>query len=245
MRLASLYSIIPGLIGLLTDVDAGGVMSVFGITPFEEDRLLADGTESKADRTSSFSLLENPVLEDAAKLMEYINTWDHEGDEDAEMKHYSAYYGKNPITGNLGPFVSDILTAAELMDWMNLTGDYYEEQRKLVKDTSDPDWWYQIARIFNIQAARGAWKSGPAFLKGQYEKTMRIETGLYKPKWITKWRKKQIQELTKGVYGTSRDKGISKDINIMPEINWKKKGRRRRVDPEVLRRKALSSLRGL
>ena len=52
--------------------------------------------------TYTFSLLENPLLEDASKLVEYISTWDHEGDEEAELRHYSAYYGKNPITGNLG-----------------------------------------------------------------------------------------------------------------------------------------------
>ena len=245
MRLASLYSIIPGLIGLLTDHDVGGVMSVFGITPFEEDRILADGTISKADKTSSFSLLENPVLEDAAKLMEYINNWDHEGDEEAEVKHYSAYYGKNPITANLGPFVSDLLTAAELMDWLNLTGEHYEEHKKLAKDTSDPEWWYQVARIFNIQGGRTAWKSGPAFLKGQINKAMRIELGTYKPKWITKWREAKIKELSKLTYGDLSDPGINKDINILPELNFGKKRGRRRIDQTVLRRKALSSLRGL
>tara|TARA_R110002020_G_scaffold298499_1_gene514364 strand:+ start:25053 stop:28184 length:3132 start_codon:yes stop_codon:yes gene_type:complete len=245
MRLASLYSIIPGLIGLITDYDVGGVMSVFGITPFEEDRLLKDGTESKADRSSSFSLLENPLLEDASKLVEYISTWDHEGDEEAELRHYSAYYGKNPITGNLGPFVSDLLTAAELMDWLNLTGDHYEEHRKLIKDTSDPDWWYQMGRIFNIQAARGAWKSGPAFLKGQTDKAFRIETGMYKPKWITKWRQKTIQDQTEKIYGTTRNKGITQNINVLPEINFKKSKRRGKTDPDILKRKALSALRNM
>lgn len=54
----------------------------------------------------------------------------------------------------MGPFVSDILTMAELTDFLNLTGDRYEEHRNLNYDPTDSDWWYQVARIFNIQAAR-------------------------------------------------------------------------------------------
>mgnify|MGYP003150180588 CR=1 FL=1 len=133
------------------------------------------------------------------------------------------------------------------MDWMNLTGDYYEEHRKLNKDTSDPEWWYQVSRIFNIQASRTAWKSGPAFIKGHMDKMFRIETGMYKPKWITKWRAAKMEQATNWIYGTEENPGITDDIDILPEVKFrdkKKKQRKRRIrgDQEGVRRRALKSL---
>ena len=243
MRLMSLYSLMPALIALVTDHDVGGLASSFGWTPFDEDKYLADGSMSLADRSSPSGLIENPVIEETKKFLDYVNHWNHDGDEAAEVKHYSAYYGKNPITGNMGPFFSDILTFAELTDFMNLTGEEYEKHRDLNYDPSNPDWWYQIARIFNIQSARTAWKTLPALAQGQFHKAFRIETGLYQPKWITKWRKQQIENIADIAYGTEDNPGIGENINILPEIKFgKKKKRKRRRSANRIRERALMNL---
>ena len=148
-----------------------------------------------------------------------------------QARHYSAYYGKGPITGNLGPFLSDILTAAELTDFLNLTGAEYAEQKKLNYDPSDSDWWYNVARIFSIQGSRTFWKTIPAAMKGQWEKIARMETGAYKPKWITKWREKQVKKLAKATYGAT---------DILPTIKFKERSR----DSARINKKALASLAG-
>ena len=234
MRLGALYTIIPGMVALLTDHDVGGVMSAFGLVPFEEDR------KTKGDKSSSTGLIENPVIEEAAKLLDFLGN-SKDGDLNEQLRHYNAYYGKNPITGNLGPFISDLLTAAELTDFLNLTGEEYEEARNLNMDTSNPDWWYNVARIFNIQASRTIWHTFPSILQGDYHKAFRIETGTYQPKWITKWRKKQVKKIAKTIYGG----------NILPEVNIerKKKGKvqsqeAQRMEAERIRKRALASLRG-
>ena len=225
MRLASLYSLVPGLIGLVTDYDVGGVMSAFGIAPFDEDR------KGKGDKSSATGLIENPMIEEASKFLDFMSN-SPDGDLNEQSKHYNAYYGKGPITGNLGPFVSDILTAAELMDFLNLTTDEYAEHRNLNYDPDDSDWWYNVARIFNIQSSRTIWKTIPALLKGQSDKAFRTETGAYKPKWITKWREKQVKKLAKATYGST---------DILPTIKFKEKSR----DSARINKKALASLAGL
>ena len=227
MRLASLYSLVPGLIGLVTDYDVGGVMSAFGnyLTPFQEDR------RGKGDRGSATGLIENPVIEEASKLLEFFAN-SKDGDMNEQSKHYSAYYGKGPITGSLGPFISDILTAAELTDFLNLTGAEYAEQKKLNYDPNDSDWWYNVARIFNIQASRTFWKTIPAAMKGQWEKIFRMETGAYKPKWITKWREKQVKKIAGATYGAT---------DILPDVKFKEKSR----DTARINKRALASLAGL
>ena len=232
MRLVSLYSLVPGLIGLVTDYDVGGVMSAFGnyLTPFQEDR------RGKGDRGSATGLIENPVIEEASKLLEFFAN-SKDGDMNEQSKHYSAYYGKGPITGSLGPFISDILTAAELTDFLNLTGAEYAEQKKLNYDPNDPDWWYNVSRIFSIQGSRTFWKTIPAAMKGQWEKIARMETGAYKPKWITKWREKQVKKLAKATYGGS----IAPGIDILPTVKFKEKSR----DTSRINKRALASLAGL
>ena len=226
MRLASLYSVIPGLIALVTDTDVGGAMSAFGnfIPLFPEDR------RGKGDKSSATGLIENPVIEEASKLLEFFAN-SKDGDVDEQAKHYSAYYGKGPITGSLGPFVSDMLTAAELTDFLNLTGAEYAEQKKLNYDPTDSDWWYNVARIFSIQGSRTFWKTIPAAMKGQWEKIARMETGAYKPKWITKWREKQVKKFAKATYGAT---------DILPDIKFKEKS----SNVDRIRRKALASLGG-
>ena len=226
MRMGSLYSFIPGLIGLVTDFDVGGVMSTFGLALFEEDK------RGKGDKSSAAGLIENPIIEEAARLLEYMGN-DKDGDLNEQLKHYNAYYGKNPITANLGPFVSDILTAAELTDFLNLTGDEYAEARSLNFDPNDSDWWYNVARIFSVQGSRTLWKSGPAMLKNQWEKAFRIETGAYKPKWITKWREKQLKTYAPKLYSGT----------VLPEMRYKEKTKtraQRDLSDEIRRRRALS-----
>ena len=225
MRMVSLYSFIPGLIALATDYDVGGVMSTFGIALFEEDK------KGKGDKSTSSTLIENPVVEEIAKLLEFVGN-SPDGDINEQLKHYNAYYGKNPITANLGPFISDILTAAELTDFLNLTGAEYEEARSLNFDPDNPDWWYNVSRIFSIQGSRTIWKSLPAVLKGQWEKAFRIETGMYKPKWITKWRAKQVKKLTESAFTG----------NVLPKVEFKRPRvtkAEKASEKELLRRRAL------
>jgi hypothetical protein len=225
MRLVSLYSLVPGLIGLVTDYDVGGVMSAFGIAPFEEDR------KGKGDISSATGLIENPVIEESAKLLEFMAN-SPDGDIHEQLKHYNAYYGKNPITGNLGPFVSDVLTAAELTDFLNLTGAEYAEQRNLNYEPDNPDWWYNVARIFSIQGSRTFWKTIPAVMKGQWEKIFRMETGAYKPKWITKWREKQVEKIAGATYGAT---------DILPDVQFKK-SKASRARENRINKRALASL---
>ena len=155
-----------------------------------------------------------------------------DGDLHEQLKHYNAYYGKNPITGNLGPFVSDVLTAAELTDFLNLTGAEYAEQRNLNYEADNPDWWYNVARIFSIQGSRTFWKTIPAVMKGQWEKIFRMETGAYKPRWITKWREKQVKKIARATYGAT---------DILPDVKFKEKSR----NTARINKKALASLAGL
>jgi len=222
MRLSAIYSFVPGLVGLVTDFDVGGVMSTFGIAPFQEDR------DTKGD-ISQTGLIENPVIEEIAKFLDFFGN-SPDGDEYESLKHYNAYYGRNPITANLGPFMSDVMTAAELMDFINLTGDEYAEARNLNYDPDNPDWWYNVARIFSVQGSRTAYKSMPALLKGQYEKAFRIETGMYKPKWITKWRSVQKEKIAKSLFNSN---------NFLPDVNFDSSSNR---EQERRRQKALASL---
>jgi len=160
----------------------------------------------------------------------------HSGDPQKEREYYNSYYGKGPIIGNLGPFLSDVFTAAELTDFLNLTSDEYAQQRKLNYDPNDPDWWYQVSRIFNIQGSRTFYKTIPALAKSQWEKAFRLETGMFKPKWITKWRKK----MNKNLFDMSYNK-----TDVLPDINFsKKKKKTKKVDNnrKLQRQKALAAL---
>ena len=154
-------------------------------------------------------MIENPILEDAAKLYNYMTA-------DDSKEKYAAYYGKNPITGNLGPFVSDLLMAAELLDfwgWLgNQTTEEYEEHRNLNYDPTDSDWWYNVARIFSIQGARTGWHTIPSILRGQMEKALRIETGIFQPKWMKNWRKNIMQTAADYTYNKS---------TILPNVDIK------------------------
>ena len=217
-RMASLYSLIPGLAGIAFNSDVGGIFSTFG-SPFKEDRA-EEGTQR-----SGVGLIENPILEDVSKLYHYMAADDSKG-------KYAAYYGKNPITAQLGPFVSDLLTGAELLDFWNQTDEEYEEHRNLNYDPTNSDWWYNVARIFNVQGARSGWHTIPALLKGQMEKAFRVETGIFQPRWMKNWRK--------GVMQTAADYTYNKS-SVLPDVDI----RTGKKKTSKVNRAALDALMGL
>jgi len=117
----------------------------------------------------------------------------------------------------MGPFISDMFTIAELTDFINLTGEEYEEHKGLNLEAakSDPSrYYYQIARIFNIQGARTVWHTLPALVNGNLEKAFRVETGLYKPRYIENFRGDVIDATIGNVYNNT---------DILPKIKTNKK----------------------
>jgi hypothetical protein len=233
MRLMALYTILPGLFAMVTDLDVGGAMSVFAPSALipDKDKKLKDGTLSKARKSSVGGLIENPVMEDVSRFIDFIANSPN-GTEEEMFAHYDAYYGKHPLQHYLGgPFGGDLMTAAELTDFWNQTSDEYAEAKSLHYDTSNPDWWYKISRIFNIQASRTAFKTMPALAKGQIEKAFRIETGLYKPQWFTKTRKSLIEKAAPHLYTG----------DVLPEIKFgrpkkygTRKGKNKRIKEDAL-----------
>ena len=82
------------------------------------------------------------------------------------------------------------------------------------------------------------------------DKAFRIETGMYKPKWITKTRKKMLENATGFVYGTEGDSGPVEGVNILPDRKLPDLGprydkRKRRSNYEETRKRALLSLSNL
>jgi hypothetical protein len=215
--MASIYTLLPGLAGLAFNSDLGGVFGAFG-SPFEEDRA------KEGSQASGVSIIENPLIEDAAKLYNFITA-------DDSKEKYAAYYGKNPITAQLGPFASDLMMAAELLDFWDQTDEEYAKHRNLNYDPDNPDWWYNVARIFNIQGARSGWHTMPAILKGQMEKALRVETGIFQPRWMKNWRK--------GVMKGVADKTFNA-TDILPDVEIGKKKKTGKVNLA-----ALAALEGL
>ena len=224
MRFAALYTLIPGLAALAFDVDIGGAFSAFGISPFAEEK------KSKGDKSSTGGLIENPMIEEAAKLLDYFGNAP-DGTEQERNAHFNAYFGKGPIRGNLGPFASDIITAGELFDWWNLTSEDYAEHRNLNYDPNDPKWWYNVARIFSIQGARSAWHTIPALLNKDWGRAIQVETGMYSPKWLTKTRKEKVLPWV-------QDKIY--DGKILPKLKLSKK----KSKTNDINKNALKALRG-
>ena len=134
------------------------------------------------------NLIQNETYDTAERFFNYY-TADEEDREQLEDK-YGQFFGKPALLGNLGPFVSDILTMADLFDVYDSTPEELQETMKMKYDPNDPDWWYKFARVFSIQGSRTGWHTIPAFLRGQYERMFRVETGLYKPKHLFDWMRK-------------------------------------------------------
>ena len=126
---------------------------------------------------------------------------------------YGQFFGKGALAGNLGPFISDILTIADLFDVYDSTPEELQETMKMKYDPDDPDWWYKMARVANVQGARTGWHTLPAFLKGQWERMGRVETGMYKPKHLYDW----MRESDDPIYKQRKDWLYN---NPYSPINW-------------------------
>ena len=204
MRMQMIYSMLGGLAALVFDVDIGGAFSSVGYQFGTEDQ------KGKFISGSKTGLIDNPILEEASKLINYLGADRKDGTREYEEALYGTYFGKGPMLSNLGPFVSDLLTIAELFDFNNLTSEEYEKRKNLNYEPSTPEWRYQIARIFNVQGARTGWHTIPALLRGDIEQALRVETGMYKPRWIHKWRQENAPKLAKAL-GYSREGFFKKD----------------------------------
>ena len=65
MRMSMIYSLIPGLFAAATDLDIGGLFSTAGWV-FGDDKAKDRTTENRA------GLIDNPLIEDAFKLINYL-----------------------------------------------------------------------------------------------------------------------------------------------------------------------------
>ena len=113
----------------------------------------------------------------------------------------------------IGPFVSDVLTIADLFDVYDSTPEELQDTMKMRHNPDDPDWWYKMARVANVQGARTGWHTLPAFLKGQWERMGRVETGMYKPKHLYDWMRKSDDP----IYKQRKD---WLDNNPYSPVNW-------------------------
>jgi hypothetical protein len=134
------------------------------------------------------NLIQNETYDTAERFVKYL-TADEDDPKQLEDK-YGQFFGKGLLAGNLGPFVSDVLTMADLLDVWDQTPEELQKTMKMKRDPNDPNWWYKMARIVNIQGARTGWHTVPALLQEQWERAFRVETGLYKPKHMYDWMRK-------------------------------------------------------
>lgn len=234
-RMAMVYSLLGGLNALLFDIDTGGLFSsvAYQIGTREDEGKFISGSKS--------GLIDNPIIEEANKLYDYMSADREAGTKEEEDKLYGAYYGKNPILANLGPFVSDIVTIGELFDFMNLTSEEYEKRKHLNYDPSSWEWKYQVARIFNVAIARTAWHTVPALMRGDIEQAFRIETGLYKPRWISKWKDQTMEDVAPKI-GYSKEGFFGRDPFVTRKKKRKRKENREKKSKKVGRRSILRSL---
>ena len=166
------------------------------------------------------------------------DTW---GDKDlAKLEDkFGQFFGKGALAGNLGPFVGDILTLADLFDVYDSTPEELQETMGLKRDFDDPDWYYKVARVINIQGSRTGWHTMPAFLKGQEERMFRVETGLYKPKHIFDW----MRESDDPFYKQRRDWLENSPYSptkwlytgkVLPKVEFSKKKKKSKRKSEAL-----------
>ena len=226
MRMTSMHALIPGVIGML-NFDIGGFWSTMGMAP----PFAAEEDKKRMARTTGSSggqLLEDPILNHAKRIYDWY-TSDYEYDvnkshqenmklkEIAMDKKWGAFYGKHIATAFLGPAVSDVLTYADIMDRMDMSTDEYQERHNMAYDPNNPEWWYNVARIFNVEAARGAFSTFKGITQQNPMYTFRSQFGLWTPSWM-KTTKDNIwgwvqDNAPGGMYGkpsTKRPKRISK-----------------------------------
>ena len=70
----------------------------------------------------------------------------------------------------------------------------------------------------------------PALLKGQMEKAIRVETGIFQPRWMKNWRKGVMESVAEKTYNKT---------DILPDVNIG--GSKRKKSNAA----ALAALRGL
>jgi len=157
------------------------------------------------------NLVQNETYDTAQRFFEFY-TADEDDPEQLEDK-YGQFFGKGALTGNLGPFISDILTIADLFDVYDSTPEELQDTMKMRYDPDDPDWWYKMARVVNVQGSRTGWHTLPAFLKGQWERMGRVETGMYKPKHLYDW----MRNSDDPIYKQRKD---WLDNNPYSPVNW-------------------------
>ena len=234
-RMAMVYSLLGGINALLFDIDTGGLFSsvAYQIGTREDEGKFISGSKS--------GLIDNPIIEEANKLYDYMSADREAGTKEEEEKLYGSYFGKNPIVANLGPFISDVVTLAELFDFMNLTSEEYEKRKHLNYDPSSWEWRYQVARIFNVALARTAWHTVPALMRGDIEQAIRIETGLYKPRWISKWKDQTMEDIAPKL-GYSEEGLMGRDPFKTRKKRRKKKENKSKTSGKVDRRSILQSL---
>jgi hypothetical protein len=163
------------------------------------------------------NLVQNETYDTVERFFKYY-TADEEDREQLEDK-YGQFFGKPALAGNLGPFVSDILTIADLFDVYDSTPEELQETMKMKYDPDDPEWWYKAARVINIQGSRTGWHTYQGFLKDQTERMWRVETGMYKPKHFFDWMRKSDDP----IYKVRRD---WLDNSPYSPINWMYTGER-------------------
>ena len=134
------------------------------------------------------NLIQNETYDTLQRYFEFY-TADEEDPAQLEDK-YGQFFGKSALAGSLGPFMSDVLTMVDMFDVYGgpgVTPEELQDTMKMRYDPDDPDWWYKVARVANIQGSRTGWHTIPALLQGQLERAFRVETGLYKPKHLYDW----------------------------------------------------------
>jgi hypothetical protein len=121
------------------------------------------------------------------------------------------------------------------MDWYNQTPEEYERKKNMAMDFDDPDWRYNMARIFNVELARGYYRILPQMLEGDIGGVFRQQLGLYNPPWMQTWRKQNAEKVHKTMV----------DYNWLPPSKRKKKklsSNKERILREREREDALKAL---
>tara|TARA_Y100000593_G_C4265784_1_gene314675 strand:+ start:62 stop:817 length:756 start_codon:yes stop_codon:yes gene_type:complete len=206
-RAVGIQMLLPGVIGAAFGIDIGGFWSTWGIAPpwaSDEDKKRM----KKQNVTPGGGLLEDPIQTKAKQFYDWMAS-DFKFDpnksyqqnvkakEKYQQQKYGSFYGKNPIVGNLGPFASDIFMFAELMDWYNQTPEEFEKKKHYAYDTDDPQWRYNVARIFNVEAARGYYRVLPNIMSGNLGGIFKSQFGTYGADWQKDWREENANEFEK------------------------------------------------
>ena len=239
IRMTSLYSIIPVAIAMGTGFDLGGIFSTFG-------KGVGFGGEITDVKGTAGALLDNPIIEEASFLYTMLTADD--STLEGMIDKYDSNFGKPFWARFTGPFVGSILTVAELTDFLNLVPEEYEQLKGMnleaLKD-SPASFWYQVARIFNIQGARTFWQTIPNIRRDRWDKALKAEFGLYKPKYLEGFRENVLRNSVDKIY--EKSDGLPRiwrpKVNPKDKIRSgrKKTGGNYKVDDDI-NKKALESL---